>query len=91
MNNDCWIEYNRGACVKDRIRLMARSHVKYNGSACVPENIFSGMFVRGTRGSACVKNRYCLTHFQAEHIRSTCLKDKMSLLENSHVTHKFVN
>ena len=26
--------YNHSECVKDRIRIMERSHVKYNGSAC---------------------------------------------------------
>ena len=38
-NNIHWIKYNLNACVKDIIRLMACSHVKYNGSVCVQDKI----------------------------------------------------
>ena len=43
---------------------MARSHMEYNGSACVQDKISCGTFERGARGSACVKNKIFMTRLQ---------------------------
>ena len=68
---------------------MVRSHVKYNGSACVQDKISFGTFVPGTHGSACVQNRYLMTRLHVENIGSACLQDRTSLLARYHATHKF--
>ena len=41
------VKYNGSACVKYRIRLIARSQVEYNGSACLKYGIYLyGTFTR---------------------------------------------
>ena len=58
---------------------MAHSHMRYNGSVCVQDKIYFGTFVRVIHGSACVQNRYIMTHLHVEHIKSACLQDMMYL------------
>ena len=66
---------------------MARSHVKYNGSACAQDNISCDTFVCGAHGSVCAKNNIFMTHLHVEHVGSACLQDRTSLLERPLVPH----
>ena len=56
---------------------------------CAQDKISCGTFIRGAHGSACVQNNIFMTRSHVEHIGSTCVQDRTSLLACPLVTHKF--